>query len=78
MSFNDSTWQWLPAIFSISYWLVPFVGYIVALYQAPVFARWPPILRTAFLTVFSLAGSLVGGIVIFLCLPMIGIPIMPH
>jgi hypothetical protein len=76
--FNDSGFQWLPTTLGICFWLVPFAGYIVALYHAPIFARWSPILRTACVTLLSVAGSVVGGVAVFLCLPLIGIPIMNH
>jgi type IV secretory pathway TrbD component len=76
--FNDSDLQWLPATFGVCFWLVPVAGYIVVLYHAPLFARRSPVLRTVSVTVLSLAGSVVGGIALLLCLPLIGIPIMNH
>ena len=76
--FDQSELRWLAGIFAVSFWLLPFVGYIVALYRAPMFSRWSPALRTACVTVVSLVVSVVSGFAIFLFVPLMGIPISPH
>jgi hypothetical protein len=76
--FDESELRWLPAIFAVCFWLLPFVCYIVALYRVPMFSRWSPVLRMACVTVISLVVSAVGGFAIFLSLPLMGIPISPH
>ncbi|MDO8944676.1 MAG: hypothetical protein Q7U75_15950, partial [Desulfobacterales bacterium] len=37
--FDQSELRWLAGIFAVSFWLLPFVGYIVALYRVPMFSR---------------------------------------
>jgi hypothetical protein len=75
---SDQNVHWLPAAFGVCFWVVPFVSYIVALYDAPALARWSPFLRAACLPLLSAVMTLGGGLAIFFSLPLIEVPIMPH
>lgn len=75
----DADSHWLPIVIGVCFWVVPFFSYMVALYDAPAFDHWSPILRAACLPFFSAFITLAGGIAIFFfLLPLIGIPLMPH
>ena len=38
--FDSSPHHWIPSVFAVAALLVPFIGYIVTVYHAPLFARW--------------------------------------
>ncbi len=66
LSFDSSPYRWVPSVFAVAALLVPFVGYIAAGYDAPVFARWSPILKMTILTLSSLLVTVVGYTIVML------------
>jgi hypothetical protein len=62
--FDSSPHRWIPALFALSALILPFIAYIAALYDAPVFAKWPRTVKAAFLTFCSVVVT-IGGYVLF-------------
>jgi len=52
--------RWIADIFTTAALLPPFICYIAAFYDAPLFAEWPTVLKTTGLTVSSLILTWVG------------------
>jgi hypothetical protein len=68
--------SWLGMAAGIGFLIIPFIGYIAALYDLPLLARFSPILRTACLTLFSTVATFAAGYAIYLFLWFIGIPMI--
>ena len=56
--------RWIGDIFTVAALLPPFICYIAAFYDAPLFAGWPPVLKTSVLTVSSLILTWVGCVIL--------------
>lgn len=63
--FDPSPREWISSTFAVAALLVPFIGYIAALYDIPLLARWPRILRVAVLTLLSLLVTVGGYCILF-------------
>lgn len=58
----------LTTVFDAAAWILPFVGYFVAFYDAPFFARWSRITRPIVLTLSFIAATVIG---FWILLPLI-------
>ncbi len=58
--------RWILDVVAVAALLVPFIGYIAAVYDAPIFARWPRILRAGVFTLCSFAFTFGGYLTFFL------------
>jgi hypothetical protein len=65
----------LAGIASAGSWILPFIGYIAALYGASFFARRSPALRAALLTFISLIATFVGSLAFLAAMMLFGIPL---
>jgi hypothetical protein len=74
--FHQSGWGRLASITAAGFWGVPFVVYLTALYSSSFLSGEGPISRTILATFFSIAATLVSGVAIFFCLPLVGIRTM--
>jgi hypothetical protein len=63
--FDSPRRVWLPSLFAVSALLVPFIGYIAAIYNAPILAHWPRVARAFVLTLASALATLGGYYVLF-------------
>ncbi len=63
-NFNATAPRWIPSIFGVAALPLPFVFYIAAVYDAPMFARWQRILKAIVVTIGSVIVT-VGGYLIF-------------
>ena len=52
--------DWVPLTFFVAALLGPFVTYIAALDDAPLFSQWPRVVKTCVLTLSSIVATLVG------------------
>ena len=66
--------DWLATIGFFAAYLVPFVGYIVVLYNAPMFTDRSRLLKTAALTILSIAATFGGTMLVFLAFLLSGFP----
>ena len=64
--FDSSSHRWIPGAFAVAALLLPFVGYIVACYDAPLFARWSRVLKASVLTVSSVIVTIAGYLGLFM------------
>ena len=62
--FDPSPHRWIPSAFAVAALLLPFIGYIAAIYDAPFFMKWPRILKAGVLTLLSVVFT-IGGYVAF-------------
>ena len=64
--FDSSPHRWIPGTFAVAALLLPFIGYIVACYDAPLFARWSRVLKASVLTVSSVVVTIAGYLGLFM------------
>jgi len=64
--FDSSPRRWLPSLFAVAALLVPFVCYIIVVYDLPVLAKWSRIVRASVLTLSSIVVTIAGYTVMFL------------
>jgi hypothetical protein len=62
---NATSRRWIPSIFGLAALPLPFVFYIAALYDAPLFARWHRILKASVLTLSSVIVTVGGYSIMF-------------
>lgn len=67
--------EWLAAFGFFAAYLVPFVGYIVVLCDAPMFTDRSRLLKTAALTVLSIVATVGGTMLILLMFLVSGFPL---
>ena len=70
--FAGTAFDGLALAAAIAFWAVPFVGYIVAFYDLPLLAPFPPPLRMACLTIGSLVVTFASGFAVWMVLPGVG------
>lgn len=61
---ENTSLQWLSFVAAFAHAIVPFIGYIVVLYNAPMLTDRSRLLKTAALTFFSIAATIGGSVVI--------------
>jgi len=66
--------EWLAMVGFFASWIVPFAGYIIVLYDAPMFTDRSRLLKTAALTVLSIAATFGGTMLVFLVFLISGFP----
>jgi hypothetical protein len=63
--FDSSPQRWIPSLCALAALLPPFVCYIVAVYDAPLFARWSRALKAGVLTLLSIVLTIGGYCALF-------------
>jgi hypothetical protein len=63
--FDSFSRRWIPGVFAIAALLLPFICYIAAVYDTPVFARWSGALKAGVLTLSSVIMTIGGYCILF-------------
>jgi hypothetical protein len=65
--FDSSTsHRWILSVIAVAALLLPFIGYIAAIYDAPLFAKWPRVLKAGVFTLSSFVFTIGGYLMFFL------------